>query len=261
MHWRRRSMAASAALGLAITGCAPASQASLPPSSRLQAVGSTQCPGLRNVDLAALNAQIAERMAQPASIEYLDGVLSLATSDDSATRHPPADAPVVIRARIPAGGMHSLDDRAVVWRETDGTWWMWRIQINYRAPQPPPMPPVPADHPDPEAFLARERSYRENYFSVPRPLQGRVAPEHVAALEAALGDPCRVHDPDGWLNSTPLIHREEGRDVRLCPLDSATVVAEITEPGRAPRRIYAACANDTPTYRLMTAALGATPAP
>lgn len=92
------------------------------------------------------------------------------------------------------------------------------------------------------------------------PQTGLLPAATVATLEAALADPCRAWDPDYFPYDQPLRRRDEyGNDHRLCPPDGGYYAADITEPGRPRRGIGAGCINDTPTFRIISAAAYAAP--
>lgn len=254
--WSASSLRVALAATMGLAGSPPAYAANVPHISA-QETPSNLCRGLANIDLHMLEAITASRMDQPESRAWIDETLSVVEIPVDASYRPSPTADVVLRVRIPPGGIHSLDDRAVLWRERGGGWWIWRIQLDHRAPSPRPLTPPPADHPDPEAHWAQERAnQRQNTWS-PSAVNGPLSEREAAQAEALYADPCRAQEPVAWFNTVPLLRREEGRMDRLCPLDSAPVVGELREGTQRPRRLFAACANDTNTYRLMMLALAA----
>ncbi|MEA3044057.1 MAG: hypothetical protein QOH47_1895 [Sphingomonadales bacterium] len=235
-------MIGGAALGLA--ACAEGEGARLASPGRADAGRPPQsaCPAVANLDLAALARQAAADPRAAATRAWIAGQLAPVVVPETAERRPPADAPFVIRVRVPSGGFWSADDRSVVWREDDGSWWFWRRTIDSRQPPPPPPPGEAAVQPT-EEQLYPARS-------------GRLAPGKAARMEAAFADPCRAWEPDGMPNEVPLRRAENagGPPIRLCPPDSASYLAEIAERGRPPRQVYAACINDTATFTLIDVA-------
>lgn len=225
-------MIGGAALGLA--ACAGRAGPARPPQRT--------CPAVADLDLDAL-ARRAARDPRAAPIRaWIAGQLAAVVIPEGAERRPPADAPFVIRVRVPSGGFWSADDRSVVWREADGGWWFWRRTIDRRQPPPPP-PPGEAAVPMTEEQLYPART-------------GRLGPAQAARMEAAFADPCRAWEPDGMPSEVPLLRpeRADSPPIRLCPPDSASYLAEITEGGRPPRQVYAACINRTATFTLIDVA-------
>ncbi len=180
-----------------------------------------QCPAVRDVDLRALQRRSAPR-AQPsptpaASRDELAVVRIPAWSE----HRPSPTASVVIRARLPSGGGHLSDHRAVVWREADGAWWFWRQTLN---DGPPAFPPPPAPYgstpgsPEYEAWRAAlppaGMSQEDREYP---PRSGRLAPQRAAGMERAWRDPCRAWDPDWWPGELPLKRRVDGSRRRICP--------------------------------------------
>jgi hypothetical protein len=199
------------------------------------------CPAVANLDLAAIARQTAADPTAEARRAWIAEQLAPVVIPEGSARRPPADAPFVIRVRVPAGGFWSADDRSMVWREADGSWWFWRRTIDSREPSPPlPDQPV-VQITDEQRFPARS---------------GRLAPGKAARMEAAFADPCRAWEPDGMPLEVPLRRPENGSGppIRLCPPDSASYLAEIAERGRPPRQVYAACINDTATFTLIDVA-------
>ena len=201
------------------------------------------CPAVANLDLAAIARQAAADPRAAARRAWIAEQLAPAVVPETAERRPPADAPFVIRVRVPSGGFWSADDRSVVWREADGSWWFWRRTIDRRQPPPPPPPPGEAAVPMTDEQLYPART-------------GRLEPVRAARMEAAFADPCRAWEPDGMPHQVPLRRPENGNGppIRLCPPDSASYLAEIAERGRAPRQVYAACINQTATFTLIDVA-------
>lgn len=228
----------------------------------------SQCPAVANVDLAAIAredrkaAAQAAKAAAPSDLAAAGaGPAPLVVVPDSARRRPGPDATVIIRTHLPPGGLYNSDLRSVVWREADGSWWFWRQSLNYMDPPPmPPPPPPPPPEGTPE--YAAWQKMMETWQPPPPPtdderwppVEGRLSAARAAQLEAALKDPCRAWDPDFWPWQVPLKRRVDGARVALCPPDGGAYVAELTEPGRPPRMIGASCINDTPTFRIISAA-------
>lgn len=254
-------------LSLLVAGCAsppPPQVGAWIAAGGIQPPPQGACPGVAHLDLTKVAEQRAERVAQSAD-PNATGFVELPASAEARV---PADAVVVIRANLPAGGMYSSDVRAVVWKAADGTWSLWRQSRDYGAPPPPPPPPPHPDWAeDSPAYRAamEERALHERTQNDPDlrwpPQMGRLPDRTVRTIEAALADPCRAWDPDYFPYAQPLLRREEGRDGRLCPPDGSYYAADITEPGRARRGIGASCINDTPTFQIISAVAYAEPEP
>jgi hypothetical protein len=212
-----------------------------------------QCAAVRDIDLRALARRQAE--GTPA-LAQAGQALEVVAIPDWAERRPPEDASVVIRARMPPGGGHGTDHRAVVWREADGRWWYWK-QVLGGPPTPPPPPPTGVERDSAEwraweAMQPRPGMSMDDRQYPPR--SGPVEAARAAVLEAAWTDPCRAWDPDWWPVEAPLNRSIDGMRTRLCAQDSSSIHADITENG-ARRLVGGACINATPTYRLIEAAI------
>ena len=238
------------ALGLlqATAGCATSAQAPAVADGRPP---QAECAAVRDVDFRTLEREQARAAA--ASPPQTGDMLDVVLIPDWAARRPPADASVVIRARMPPGGGHRSDHRSVVWREADGSWWFWRHSVNEGPPAPPRLPPESATMSNAEinAWMAAQRVGRtDNELGWP-PKEGRLAAAKAAEMEAAWSDPCRAWDPDWWPHDLPLNRRIDGSRRRLCPQDSSAIVADMAEAGRPARRVGGTCINPTPTYRMI----------
>jgi hypothetical protein len=207
----------------------PGSASGLPPQSA--------CPVVANVDLRRI-----ARRATPAPVPYVPSPdVAEVVLPAWASRRPPPDASIVIRVRLPAGGGYARDERAVVWREADGSWWGWRHVLNGN-PVSPPSPPYPGS-PE-EAERARDTAAGYPWLYDPAPTyEGRLDPEQSAVMEAAFADPCRRLEPDVWPWEIPLLRRVEGKRIHRCQLyqDSTFYRAEFSEPGRPPRAVGLRC--------------------
>lgn len=252
--------------GIIQAGAAQAATAQVAPAPAPvdQRPPQAQCQAVADIDLRAM-ARRAERDRSEAARRHAEGgppppdqiALSMMEPikvSDWASRRPPADAPVVIRARMPAGGGHASDHRAVVWREADGSWWFWRHSVNDGPPAMPPLPPGFDSSWTSErlrAWTAEQQAGRTMDEINWPPKEGRLAANRAAQLEAAWRDPCRGWDPDYWPHEIPLNRRIDGSRVRACPQDSSAIWAEITEAGRPARRVGGACITASPTYRMI----------
>lgn len=227
-----------------------------------------QCAAVRDVDLRALEREAADARREaerqggqgPGQAARIDAMLEPVVVSSWAGRRPPADAPVIIRARLAPGGGHSSDHRAVVWREADGGWWFWRHSVNAGAPKPPPLPPRGIDPGSAEGRAWSEaqvagRTVEERYWP---PVEGRLSASRAAQMEAAWSDPCRGWDPDFWPRDIPLNRRIDGSRRRVCAQDSSAIVADIAEAGRERRPVGGACNSSSPTYRMIEIAAYAT---
>lgn len=264
----KRALALSVAItelcaaGIASAQVAPTLTPPRPPQS--------ECAAVRDVDLRALQREaalarrgLAARNAEaglPDPDATFDAMAAPVQISTWAERRPPDDASVVIRARMPPGGGYGSDHRAVVWREADGSWWFWRHSINAGAPKPPPVPPPELDPGSVEgrawaAAQDRGRTTEERYWP---PTHGRLSAARSQQIEAAWTDPCRGWDPDFWPREIPLNRRIEGSRRRLCAQDSSAIFGTITERGRSPQRVGAACGNSAPTQRMVEIAAYAT---
>lgn len=259
----RTARLAGAVLGLVQAGVAGAAGAQVP-SPAPRRPPQAQCEAVRDVDLRAMARTAARERREterhhaeiglPAPEVLAARMLEPVRIADWAARRPPADAPVVIRARMPAGGGYSSDHRAVVWREADGGWWFWRHSVN---DGPPAMPPLPPNYDGSwtserlNAWVAEQRVGRTLDEVNWPPQEGRLSARKAAQMEAAWRDPCRGWDPDYWPREIPLNRRVDGSRVRVCAQDSSAIYAEIAEAGRPPRPVGGACGNASPTYRMI----------
>ena len=245
---------AAAALGVLQAGCAGAQTPAPAAATAAQRPPQNQCEAVRDVDFRALERERA-RLPVATGAPVVD-MLDVVRIPDWAERRPPADAPVVIRARMPPGGGYASDHRSVVWREADGSWWFWRHSVNEGPPAPPRMPPDAARMTNAEinAWMAEQRAGRTNEENSWPPKEGRLSAGKAAQMEAAWSDPCRAWDPDWWPHEVPLNRRVDGSRRRLCPQDSSAVFADMAEAGGPRRRVGGACINATPTYRMIQTA-------
>jgi hypothetical protein len=216
------------------------------------------------MDLTRVAEERAERVRQSTN-PNATGFIELPASAEALI---PADALIVIRANLPPGGLYQNDLRTVVWKAADGSWSAWRQNRDYGAPPPPPPPPPMPDWAEdsPEYRAAmEERALYERMESDPDlrwpPRTGRLPDQTARTIEAAMADPCRAWDPDYFPYNQPLRRSDDGNDRRICPPDGGYYAADITEPGRARRGIGAGCINDTPTFRIISAAAYAEPEP
>lgn len=224
-----------------------------------------QCPAVRDIDLTALRRQqererrdLERRRARgegaPPAVEMIArDAVGLIRIADWAARRPPAEAPVVIRARLPPGGGHATDHRSVVWREADGSWWFWRQTLG--GPPASPPPPPPGARPGSPAWREWEKTQppanRPREDVVYPPSEGRLSAGKSAEMEALWRDRCRDLDPAFWPLDIPLNRSIDGSRRRVCAQDSSAIYGEIIEPGRVPRLVGAACANAGPTHRMI----------
>ena len=201
-----------------------------------------QCPAVRNYDLA----KIARAARREASAYHPLAGLEEVRVPSWATRRPPADASIVIRVRLPGGGLYAQDEKAVIWREANGSWWGWRTVTNDPNHAPPPPPPLRGS---PEEKQLEQETAAEAalgypiWFSSDGLYEGRLDPEQSARLESAYADPCRKLEPDRWPSKIPLLRPENGSRVHKCEVfqDSTFYLAEFTEAGGAPRNIFLPC--------------------
>ncbi|MBX7249440.1 MAG: hypothetical protein K1X35_10410 [Caulobacteraceae bacterium] len=226
----------------AAASSALAAKAPPPPMEPLTAAASSNpprqadCPVVANIDFNWMRAERARqaRTAPPVptgpSFDMLDEVVVPA----DAARRPPPDATFVIRVRVPPGGGYAQDEKSVVWREADGTWWGWR-QVEGGSPATPPPPPL-----DPKEYEAYAKLTWDPY----PPSEGRLDPQQSARMEAAFADPCRSLEPAWAPLRYKLLKAEDGerwRDCRTPVPDSSGYWAEITENGLPPRRVSYHC--------------------
>jgi hypothetical protein len=198
------------------------------------------CPTVANVDLGKIARRNASR-EKPAAPQPTNGALDEVAVPPDAARRPPPDASFIARVRLPPGGGYAQDERAVVWRERDGSWWGWRKVLN-GTPSSPPPPPVPGSPEEKERERDTAAGYPWLYDSAPS-YEGRLNAEQSARLEAAFADPCRRLEPDQWPWEIPLLRREKGSRVQRCQVhqDATFYSAEFREAGRAPRAITLRC--------------------
>ena len=239
-----------AALALGLLQAATAGGAAAQtPAAAAQRPPQNQCEAVRDVDFRTLER---ERARLPVAVGApVEDMLDVARIPDWAARRPPADAPVVIRARMPPGGGHGSDHRSVVWREADGSWWFWRHSVREGPPRPPPVSPQGMSADEARAWSAEQDAGRTDEERWWPPKEGRLSAARAAQMEAAWSDPCRAWDPDLWPHDLPLNRRIDGSRRRLCPQDSSGIIADMAEAGGPPRRVGSACINATPTYRMI----------
>lgn len=245
-------MTAALALGLLQAATAGVAGAQTPAAAATAArPPQAQCAAVRDVDFRTLAREQARAVA--ANPPRTSDMLDVVRIPDRAARRPPEDAPVVIRARMPPGGGHGSEHRAVVWREADGSWWFWRHSVNEGPPAPPQLPPDAANMSNAEinAWMAEQRVGRTDEERWWPPKEGRLSARRTAEMEAAWSDPCRAWDPDWWPHDLPLNRRIDGSRRRLCPQDSSVIFGEMVEAGGPRRRVGGACINDTPTWRMI----------
>lgn len=239
-----------------VTAAVVLMQAAMPPPAvsavvRVDPPAQADCPGVANLALDHpafhpdwTTGQYAERLAR------WHGYLGLVQIPDGSAFRPSESASMVIRAYAPAGGIWPQEDRSIVWREPDGTWWFWRWRIDHGAPTPQPTPP-PLLQPG-ETWTPPPPPTLEERFP---PRTGRLATRQAEVMEAAFNDACRAWDPEFYPYDQPFLQPVDGRPSQLCPPDSTFFFAEMSEAGR-PRLLYvSACNNDTPTFTLMNGAI------
>ncbi|CAN7395982.1 hypothetical protein [Brevundimonas sp. LjRoot202] len=247
---RAGSRMAALALGLLQAATAGGAAAQTPAGpARAERPPQAQCEAVRDIDFEAMARERA-RLPVATGRPVVD-MLDVVRIPDWAARRPPADAPVVIRARMPPGGGYGSDHRSVVWREADGSWWFWRHSVNEGSPLPPPVPPQGLSADEARAWSAEQGAGRTDEERWWPPKEGRLSAAKAAEMEAAWSDPCRAWDPDWWPRDLPLNRRIDGSRRRLCPQDSSGIVADMAEAGGSPRRVGGACINGTPTYRMI----------
>jgi hypothetical protein len=203
------------------------------------AAAAPTCPAIADLDLGA----IARRTISDERRARIRTLLASAEIPAGAPSRPSPNASIVVRVRVPAGGLYPADDSAVVWREADGSWWFWRRTTGGpSAPPPPPAPPGAVPDPNPAP-----------YDPYP-PTAGRLGPHQAARMEAAYRDPCRTREPAIMPAEAPLARPVDGSRTRLCPPDSAATFGEIVERGREPQLIVVPCINQTATFTLLNVA-------
>ncbi|MDO1558195.1 hypothetical protein Q0812_01960 [Brevundimonas sp. 2R-24] len=236
---------AAALLGACATGPDPQSLPQV--QAWLAANGPTpppiaQCPHVAGIDLAA----IAEEQSAPPTEQqlrsraFISGMFDEMRLPEGAWRSPPAEPVVMIRSIHPPAGMHPNTMWAWVWKEADGTWWMWRQNRTNTPPPPPPPPPPGATEGTPawEAYVESVRNWRVPDEERWPPEHGRLNAEMAATLDRVLANPCRAWEPDIWPWDPPLRPRRR-QPAPPHPHDWTPVYVELTEPGRAPRRLAA----------------------
>lgn len=263
-----RTLAAAACIAATAAGCA-----ATPPLSQVDAwlasgrpVPPPQdtCSAVAAIDLAAIEKERRAWLAAHPEPAVPEAPIFRTTLPEAVEAMIPADAPVVIRALLPPGGLYNSEIRSAVWKGPDGVWMMWRQSKDFsQPPSPPPPPPPPEDSPYYaswfEAFGGMSREPPTDDQRWP-PISGPLSQQQATALEAALADPCRAWDPDFYPYEVPLRRPIDGwGDFKLCPPDGGSYIVDITEPGRARRSIGAACINDTPTFQIITVAAYAHP--
>ena len=224
------ALASTAAFGLAANTSGPEN-----------GVRQDQCPTVANIDLK----KIARMQGRTTASYRPDPQLEEVRVPPYATRQPPPDATFIVRVRLPGGGLYPQDERAVIWREADGTWWGWRNVLNDPnhpfSPPPPPIGSAEEKQQQQEAAAEAAAGYQIMYSS-DSIYEGRLDAEQSAQLESAYGDPCRKLEPDVWPWTIPLLRPENGSRVRKCQIyqDSTFYRAEFTEGG-VPRNIGLPC--------------------
>ena len=227
-------------MALTVAGCAPA--LALPQLQAWTAAGrpppppQAACPFVAKVDLRRIAIEQAGRIRDPGGgVSRFDEIRIPASSP----HRPSADAPVVLRAVEPPGGMYSNTVWSVVWKEPDGVWWFWR-QNRDPSVYPMPKPPPPADTPEGRAYA--EKRARGELVVDPAPDEerwppatGRLRPQQAKALDDALAAPCRAWEPDIWPMHPPI--RGARSPSRPPPQDWTPIFVELKEPGRPARRI------------------------
>lgn len=201
-----------------------------------------QCPHVADIDLRVIAAE-AEAPERRFSEAAYDGYFNEVTIPDG-FRRPPPDAGVILTAVEPPGGMYANLVWSVVWREANGEWWYWRQNKDYGAPPPsPPPPPPPPPEGTPEYEEYRARWARGEFDPKPMtdaerwpPVQGRLDAAKAAALDAALGDPCRAWEPDIWPAHPPVKGRRRADEPP--PPDWTPMYVRLQEMGRPPRSLW-----------------------
>lgn len=244
----------TAGLIMSLCGCATTPLASSLPQVQawLAAGGATpppiaECPFVADVDLAEMVAEESRRAQEPVVIRgeaYLRELFDR-VAVNGASRTPPPDAPVILTAVEPPGGMYLNTVWSVVWKEPDGRWWFWRQN---RTNEPPPPPPYP---PGPTATDAEKKEYEAAMAQYPPadhvrwpPTYGALSASQAAAVEKSLADPCRAWEPDRWPWNPPL-RRARAQPGPPPPHDWTPIHVWIQEMGRPPRLITAPNARES----------------
>ena len=238
---RPSSLLVAAAFALSTAALGVEAKAPLPTNS----VRQDQCPTVANIDLAKI-----ERMGRPkrgeAQSYQPDPELEEVRVPPYAFRQPPPDATFIVRVRLPGGGLYPQDERAVVWREADGSWWGWRNVLNdenHSFPPPPPIPGSPEDKQQKAEEAAEAAAGYPIWYSSDSIYEGRLDAKQSAILEKAYADPCRNLEPDVWPWKIPLLRPEKGSRVRKCEVfqDNTFYRVEFIEAGGLPRLIGLPC--------------------
>lgn len=200
-----------------------------------------ECPFVADVDLAAM-AEEEKRRAGEALVmrgeAYLRDLFDQVRINGDA-RTPSAEAPVILTAVAPPGGMHSNTIWSVVWKEPDGAWWFWRQNRTNEPPPPPPYPPAPdATEAEKAAYQAAMAQYPPADHVRWPPTYGPLNQVQAAAVEKSLADPCRAWEPDRWPWDPPL-RRARAQPGPPPPQDWTPTHVWIQEMGRPPRLISA----------------------
>lgn len=228
-------------LALLMPGCASA-----PAAPRLVDASGQLCPGAGTFDVTKIKtANTAEAAERAAWITQYTAITPLPPGAEAAKTR--------IRVRVPPTGMWGQDSRVTLWKAAGGAWQIATDNKGPPSPPPPPPPPPPVD-----ANGNRLPGF-ENWQPSPPPLPpppyltSALSPEIAAELDTALADPCFVNGPDSLPYSVPYGQADEhGRDVWLCPPDSATYMAEVKQPGLPTRYISHACYMDFAVSTLLT---------
>jgi hypothetical protein len=212
-----------------------------------------RCVRLANIDWRRLERQTPANEADDAA--RLQPYLARAMIPAEATLRPSAEADIVIRAYIPTHRYYQTESRAVVWREPDGEWWFWRQQLDWGAPELPPIPPnalAPGETWRPPPPRTTDERFP--------PASGRLSAVQASALETAWSDRCRVWEPGAAGSPLPLRRPEPGdsRRERWCPHGATPIMGEITERGRPARLHFYPCDMDFSSRILLSVAASAT---
>lgn len=220
---------------LMLTGCASSSPAVSKLTRKSQSPQSPNhltCPALADVDTRMLYEKSDRAVAE------LGPTFERLFADVNVPRHaktqPPASPPVLIKVKLPPGGLHSNTITSIVWKDDLGQWWYWWRNVGGG---PPPEPVIQPDG----SFV---------YPEADPPRTGRLSDMRIRRIEAALSDPCRQFDPAWWPWAVTLKNGTE----QTCAPDGTVYLAILEMRGNAPRRIGADCINKTPTYTMISAA-------